>query len=92
MCLSNTTLFDGKDMYSIYYIKHNYMFQHLTMAIFRLRIEKKNLVSSYTRLMWAVYSRAARGEVDTRSGMCCVGWAVWVRGGVLLLYAMYRLI
>jgi len=76
MDLSNTTLFDGRDMYRIYYIK-NYMFRHLTMAIFRLRNEKKkNLVSSYTRLMWAVYSGEVRGEVGTRSRMCYVGWAV----------------
>jgi len=39
MYLSNTTLFDGRDMYRIYYIK-NYMFRHLTIANFRLRNEK----------------------------------------------------
>jgi len=32
-----------------------------------------------------------RGEVGTRSRMCCVRWAVWVQG-VLVLYAMSRLI
>ena len=57
------------------------MFRPLTMAIFRLRNEKKNLVSSSTRLMWAVYSVEVRGEVGMRSYMCCVGWAVWVQGG-----------
>jgi len=36
MHLSNTTLFDGRDMCRIYYIKYNYMFRHLIMAIFRL--------------------------------------------------------
>ena len=30
--------------------------------------------------MWAVYSGEVRGEVGTSSGMCCVGWAVWVQG------------
>ena len=40
MYLSNTTLFDGRDMYRIYHIKNNYMFRHLTLAIFRLRNEK----------------------------------------------------
>jgi len=64
MYLSNTTLFDGKDMYRIYCIENNYMFRNLTVTIFRLRNEKK-LVSSYTRLMWAVYSGEVRGEVDT---------------------------
>jgi len=37
-----TQLYDGRDMYRIYYIKNN-MFRHFTMAIFRLRNEK-NLV------------------------------------------------
>ena len=51
-------------------------------GIFRLRL-KKNLVSSYTQLMWAVYSGEVRGEVDTRSRMCYVGWVVWVHGVLL---------
>ena len=42
---------------------------------------KKNLVNSYTGVMWVVYSGEVRGEVSARSGMCCVGWAVWVHGG-----------
>jgi len=38
MYLLNTSLFDGRDMYRIYYRKkNNYMFRHFTMAIFRLR-------------------------------------------------------
>ena len=36
-------LYDGKDMYIIYYIK-NYMFRHLTLVIFRLRNEKHVVV------------------------------------------------
>jgi len=79
MYLSNTTLFDGRYMYKIYYIENNYVFRHLTLAIFRLRNEK-NLVSSYTRLMWVVYSGEVRGEVGTRSRMCYIGWVVWVHG------------
>ena len=64
MYFSNTTLFDGRDIYRIYYINISYMFRPLTMAIFRLRLKiEKNLVSSYTRLMWAVYSGEVRGEV-----------------------------
>ena len=74
-------------MYRIYYIKIKYLFRPLTMAIFRLRL--RNLIRSYTRHMWAVYSGKVRGEVCTRSRMCCVGWAAWVHG-VLLLYVMSR--
>ena len=37
MCVSNTTVFDGTDMYRIYYIKNNYMFWHFTLAIFTFR-------------------------------------------------------
>ena len=53
MYLSNTTLFDGRGIYSIYYIRYNYMFRRLTVAIFRLYM--KYLVNGYTRLLWAVY-------------------------------------
>ena len=58
MYLPNTALFDCRHMCRIYYIKYNYMFRHLMMAIFRLRV--KNLVSSCTRLLWAVYSSYTR--------------------------------
>jgi len=74
-------------MYRIYYIKINYLFRPLKMAIFRLRL--KNLVNSYTRHIWSVFSGEVRDEVGTRSRMCCVGWAVWVHG-VLLIYVMSR--
>ena len=30
--------------------------------------------------MWVVYSGEVRGEVGTRSRMCCVGGVVWVQG------------
>ena len=53
VCACLTQLYDGRDMYRIYCIKNNYMFRHLTLAIFRLRNEK-NLVSGYTRFMWVV--------------------------------------
>ena len=86
VCTSLTQLYDGRDMYIIYYIKNKYMFRHFSLAIIRL-INEKNLVSSYTRLVWVVYSGEVRGEVGTRSDMCCVGWVVWVQG-VLLLYAI----
>ena len=48
MYLSITTLFDGRDIAGIYYIRYNYMFRRLTLAMFRLYV--KYLVSSYTRL------------------------------------------
>ena len=66
-------------MHRIYYIKNNCMFRPFTLAIFKLRNEKK-LVSSYTRLTWVVYRGEVRCEVGTRSGMCYVGWVLWVHG------------
>jgi len=75
-----TQLYGGRDMYIMYYIKSNYMFRHLTLAIFRLRNKKRNSVSSYTRLMWAVYSGEVRGEVCMIPRMRYVGWVVWVHG------------
>ena len=41
------------------------MFRRLSMAIFRLYM--KYLVSSYTRLIWAVYSGEVGDEMGTRS-------------------------
>jgi len=79
VCTSLTQLHDGRDVYRIYYIKKNYMFRPFTLAIIRLRNEK-NLVSSFTRVTWVVYSGEVRVEVGTRSCMCCVGWVVWVQG------------
>ena len=35
-----TQLYDGRDMYRIYYIKNNYMFRLFSLVIFRL-INKK---------------------------------------------------
>ena len=40
ICTCWTQLYDGRDMYGIYYIKNYYMFRHFTLAIFRLRNEK----------------------------------------------------
>jgi len=41
--LSKTTVFDGSGIYSVYCIRYNYRFRHLTVAIFRLYM--KYLVS-----------------------------------------------
>ena len=46
----------------------------------------KNLVSSYTRLVWVVYSGEVGGGVVTRCGMCCVGCVVWVHGYCYILF------
>ena len=40
-----TQLYDGTDMYRIYYTKNNYMLRHLTLAIFRLRNEEMKKLS-----------------------------------------------
>ena len=85
LCTCLTQFYDGRYMYIIYYIKNNYIFRHFSLAIFRL-INEKNLVSSYTRLVWVVYSGEVRGEVGTRSRMCCVGWVVWVHGFCYFCY------
>ena len=39
VCTCLTQLYDGRDMYRIYYIK-NYMFRHFSLVIFRLTNEK----------------------------------------------------
>jgi len=84
MYLSNKTLFDSRSVYSIYYIRNNYMFRHLTVAIFRLYT--KYLVNSYTGLIMGCIQWYSTGcEVGTRSHMCHGVWEVWVHGGTLLL-------
>ena len=40
VCTSLTQLYDGRDMYRIYYIKNNYRFRLFILAIIRLRNEK----------------------------------------------------
>jgi len=62
MYWSDRTVFDGTGIYSIYYTRY-YMFRRLTMAIFRL----KYLVSSYKRLLWAVYSGEVGGDIVSTS-------------------------
>ena len=53
----------------IFYIRYNYMFRYLTMAIFRLYM--KYLVSSYTGLiMGCIQWYSTAGEVGTRSRIC----------------------
>ena len=80
-----TQLYDGRDMYINYYIKNKYMFRPFSLAIFRLRNEKI-LVNRYTRLVWVGYSGEVRSEVGKRSGMCCLGWLVWVQGFCYFCY------
>ena len=48
VCICLTQLYDGRDMYIIYYIKNNYRFRHFTLAIFRLRNEKLHLYKNCT--------------------------------------------
>ena len=50
VCVCLTQIYDGRDIYRIYYIKNSYMFRHFSLAIFRLRNEKKfskQLYSTY---------------------------------------------
>ena len=60
------------------------MFRRLTMAIFRLYM--KYLVSSYTGLIWAVYSGEVGGGVGTRSR---VSWRFEGVGTWGFCYYMY---
>ena len=54
-----------------------------------LRLYMKYLLSSYTKLTWAVYMGRVGGNVGMSSRICHRGWEVWVLGGTLLLYVMY---
>jgi len=63
------------------------MFRRFAVAIFRLYL--KYLVSSYTRLLQAVYSGEVGGEMGTRSGMCYGGWEVRVLGDYIVICYVY---
>ena len=89
MYLSNTTLFDGRDMYRIYYIKNNYMFRHFTLAIIRLRNEKKISKQLYSTCVYCIqWGGKWWGGYEIWHVLCRMGG---VGTGVLLLYAMSRL-
>jgi len=90
MYRTNTTLFVGKGIYSIYYIRYNYMFRRLTMAIFRLNM--KDLVSSYTVLLWAVYGGTVKEVRWARDLVCVMEVGRCGYMGFLLLYVMSKLI
>jgi len=90
MYLPNTNLFDGRGISSIYYIRYNYMFRGLTMAIFRLYM--KYLVSSFTELIWAVYSGAVQEVRWARDLICVMEVGMCGYMGFLLLYVMSKLI
>ena len=50
VCICLTQIYDGRDTYRVYYMKNNYMFQHFTLAIFKLRNKiklSKQLYSTY---------------------------------------------
>jgi len=77
-------------MYSIYYIRYNYMFWHLTMTIFRLYV--KYFVSSYTGLLWAIYSGTVQEVRWARDLVCVVEAGRCGYMGFLLLHVMSKLI
>ena len=63
--LSNTTLFDGRDISSIYYIRYSYMFRRLTMTILRLYMGYLLLYVYLSR--YATYPHLPTSMTHTRS-------------------------
>jgi len=79
-----TQLYGGRDMYNLL---HKEQLHVSALYIGHLQVDKwKILVSSYTRLVWVVYSGEVRGGVGTRSRMCSVGRVVWVHGFCYILF------
>ena len=72
------------DLYLHYYLKYNYTFRLLTIAIFRLYKNPWNVVIQ--DLIWAVYSGDVGDELGTRSRTCHGGWGVWVHGVTAVMY------
>ena len=56
------------EVYLHYYLRYNYMFRLLTIAIFRLYMDPWKVVIQ--DLIWAVYSGDVGDEGGTRSRTC----------------------
>ena len=71
----------------MYNLLHKEQLHVSALFIGHLQVDKREtLVSSYTGLVWIVYSGEVRDGVGTRSRMCCVGWVVWVHGFCSILF------
>ena len=62
----------------MYYLLHRNQLHVSALFISIFRLIMRNIMSSYTRFACVVYSGEVNDEFGTRSGMCCVGWVVWV--------------
>ena len=60
VCTSLKQLYGGRDMYKIYYVKNNYMFRPFTLAVIRLRNEKKLSKQLYLSYVGCVQWRGKR--------------------------------
>jgi len=78
-----TQLYGGTDMYNLLHKE-----LHVSaLFIGHLQVDKwETLISSYTRLVWVVYSGEVMGGVGTRSRMCCVGRVLWLHGFCYILF------
>ena len=85
VCTCLAQLYDGRDMYRIYYIK-NYMFRYFTLAIFRLRNKKILSKQPYSTYVGCIQWGGKRWSGCEISHVLCRvgGVGTWV----LLLYAI----
>jgi len=65
--------------YKVFFIRYNYIFWRLIMAIFKLYM--KYLLSSFTKHSWALYRGKGGGKVGTTSRICQKFWAAWFTWG-----------
>jgi len=86
MYLSNTTLFDGRYMYRICYIKNNCMFRHFTLAIFRLRNEKKLSKQLYSTYVGCIEWGGKRWGGHEISYVLCRMGGVGTWGSAIICY------
>jgi len=71
----------------MYNLLHKEQLNVSALFIGHFQVDKlETLVSSYTRIVWVVYSGDVRGGVGTRSRMCCVGRVEWVHGFCCILF------
>jgi len=68
----------------MYNLLHKEQLHVSALFIGHLKVDKREtLESSYTRLVWVVYSGEVRGGVGMSYRMCCVGRVVWYMGSAM---------
>jgi len=68
ICHQNTTVFI-RSILAIYYVRHNYMFRPLMLAIFRLYVDLSSSYTTYVGCFFTVWGKGLIFSFDNTTGM-----------------------